>query len=119
MVSWDYFIGFEKKPEGLDSFLKDKGCHPIPNENDSSVKNYEYGDGLIDIFYYPKALEVEKGEEPNWSKSGYKVISDLNIVTKEGDVVDKAEKLSVEIVKKFDGILYNTSLGEFFRKDEL
>lgn len=121
MTSSDYFIGFEREPEDLDAFLKTQGCVPTPNNSGDSLKTYESIEGgLVDLFYSPEVIKADKGEVPEWSKSGYNIMSELTISTKEFSVVNKAQGIAEEIVKKYNGVLCDPTYGdEFMRKDDL
>jgi hypothetical protein len=120
MTSWDYYVGFVKEPKNLDGFLNKQGYERNHNEKDDSYKNYESKEGgLVDLFYSFKATEVKEGEVPDWKRSGYKVVSELMISTKDSDCAEEALKLAEATVKKYKSILYDSLAEEYFRKEEL
>lgn len=117
MTSWDYYVGFEREPKlkGLESFLKGKGYLRIGK----TKKGIDYAseDELVDLFYSPKAAQVEPGEEPDWNAAGFNVVSDLMITTKEN--WEEADKITKLIVEKYDAIFYDPNGEEFLRKRDL
>jgi len=120
MASFDYFVGFEREPEGLEEFLKEQGYDPTQNGEDKSVKNFESRDGgLVDIFYLQKVEEAEEGEFPDWKKSGHDVISELFISTKDFEGANKAELIAYETAKKYEGILGDPQCEEYTSGDDI
>jgi hypothetical protein len=90
MSSWDYYIGFETEPEGLDDFLNEQGYDLVYNQKGN--KNYESREGgLVELFYFAEAPEVKKGEVPDWKRNRYKVASELMVSTKDLDAEEEAE----------------------------
>ncbi len=119
MASWDYFVGFEKKPRDLDGFLDRQGYDRVPSEGNSSDRNFESREGgLVELFFY-KATEVKEGEVPDWKRSGFNVTSELMISTKDGGVAEEALRLASETVRKYNGVLYDSTSDEYFRREEL
>lgn len=118
----DIIIGFERKPEGLEAFLKEQGYDAVPNEEKDDVsETYVHREReWPEVIYSPQISEESELEEdicPDWRKSRYNVVSELGI-TYPVFYYDEAERLSEEIVKGFDGILYDTDLDEFFTKED-
>lgn len=120
MESYEYFVGFEREPKDLDTFLENQGYDLTTNGQDNSVRNYEHREGgLVDLFYFPNVIKVKEGEVPDWSKSGYNITSELMISAEEFDAVDEAQRLTNETVRKYDGIFYDSNLEDFFQSDDL
>ena len=121
MTSWDYYVGFEREPEGLEAFLKSQGYDPTPIETDNdSDRNYESGEGgLVDLFYFSKSPEVNGGEEPDWKGAGFNIASELMISTKNSAASESAERLSEEIARRYNAVIYDSQGEEYFRSDEL
>jgi len=66
----------------------------IPNEECNSDRNYESREGgLVELFFYD-AIEVKRGEVPDWKRAGYNVVSELMISTKDSSAVDAASRLA-------------------------
>lgn len=115
MTSWDYYVGFGKRPINLDRFLDRQGYGRVPNEGNSG-RNYESREGgLIELFSY-KATEVKEGEVPDWRRSGFKVTSELMISTKDESAAEEALRLAEATVKAFNAVLYDSISDEYFRR---
>ena len=123
MTSWDYFVGFEREPVDLDAFLEGQGYDKIPNEGNNpnrSHRNFESREGgLIEITFFSTAPKVKKGEVPDWRRRGFNVTSELMIYTKDDDAADDALRLAEATVKKYNGVLYDSTSDEYFRSEEL
>ncbi len=120
MGSFDYFVGFEKEPENLDEFLNGCGYDRIPEEIEGTDRNYEPREGgLVELTYFSKSLDVKEGEVPDWKKAGFKVTSELMISTKDLDVAEEASRLAREIIRKFNGVLYDSTSGDYLRAENL
>ena len=115
MGSWDYPVGFKAKPKNLEGFLKEQGYQ-------RDRKNvFVSTDGQVDVFYHSKATIANKDEEevPDWSESGHKIISDMEVTTKNPNSWEEAERLVHEIVKRYDAVSYEIGLGYFFGKKDI
>jgi len=126
MVSWDYFVGFEREipRKDLEAFLDRERYDLIEDDicpdNDSEDINYESREGgLVEIYVFTKPLKVKEGEVPDWKKSGLEIKSDIMVSTKDVSAIDEAERITKELIKRYDGVFYDTNMDEFFRKDEL
>jgi len=116
----DLYIGFEKEPEGLADFLFKEGYTQFDRHTEGCVVYSREDDHWPQLFYYPLSTKVKEREVPNWEKAGFKVVSELNInFPKEMNAMDEAERLSEEIVRRLDGILYDDELDEYFTKEDI
>ena len=106
---------------GLEAFMQEQGYTPIEREKDGSLVFERNDRSWPQVFYFPTLPSVEDPDEvPCWSESGYSVVAEMNInYTTELDVIDEAQRLSEEIVKGLDGILYDSDLDMFFPKESL
>lgn len=117
------FIGFEKTPEGLEAFLEERGYKKENfQEGNSSIENYvnkKYGSP--NITFYPQSLSGDEDEIPDWTKYKHEILSELYIEAEHYplEVIDEAERLSKEIINRFDGVLYDAELDEFFERGQL
>ena len=117
----DINLGFERRPEGLPSFLNSKGyvCVRTPGvrtqRNDARTYAPRDGSGWPSIDYYPKSTPTREGEEPDWASVGLNIRS--AVVLSYGwhdDIADaKAERLSEEIMERFWGVKYEESDDSF------
>lgn len=116
MVSWDYFVGFEREPEGLNSFLDKQGYDRIPDDLNDGSRLYESKAGdLVDLCYYPAELEVDEEDVPNWKRNGYNVFFELMISTKYASADIEATRIADETAKEYGGIIYDPQLDDFSR----
>ena len=119
MTSWDYFVGFVRLPEDLDSFLAGEGYDNVSSD-DLPDTDYESREGgLVEISFFPEVAKVKPGEIPDWSKSGLDIACDLMVSTKDSEAVERALGLAETIVKRYDAVFYDLDLDEFFRKNEI
>ncbi len=125
MTEEDIYVGFEKEPADLEGFLEKQGYSVVSDEDDD-ILIYEHATlGCPSVFYYSPIVELSDADKENgcldWGKSGYKVVSELDITFPPDDInaTLEAVRLSKEIVRGLDGILYDSHLDEFFRKDGL
>ena len=124
MSESDIQIGFDKQPADLEGFLEEQGY--FLDDDDDTLQSYEHSAGRgPTIYYYSGIVKLSDVDEESgcldWGKSGYKVVSELDITffPSNSDETDEAVRLSREIVRRLDGILYDSYLDEFFRKDAL
>src|SRR3989344_123432 len=120
MASADIFIGFEEKPKGLEEFLREKRYVKAEIKQKGDVV-YEKGDAdWPTLFYYDSLREEKEDEIPNWKSAGFNVTSELFIdYTLSSKCIDRAEGLSREIVRRFNGILYDPNLDEYLRRSDV
>ena len=144
----DIDIGFKEEPKDLEGFLNKEG-YTLDNEQteEDCIFYYNKKDDWPRLFYFPHTIEVEEeGEVPDWENSGFKVGSELNInyhfgdnpVSKAGRLIRKiakilnvnyhfretspafeAERLTKEIARKFDVVVYDPNNDEYFPGEEL
>jgi hypothetical protein len=122
MANYDVWIGFKKTPEGLEAFLAEQGYDREPIEReDAGIEDYVHSEGSPSLMYCSRVLDIKEGEIPDWSKSGHTIVSELYIeaIHDMPGAVDEALRISEEIVKKFDGILYDADLNDFCGKEDL
>lgn len=120
-MTFDIFIGFTQEPKNLEAFMQAQGYTHVEREKDGGLVFERNDHSWPQAFYFPTLPTVEDPEEvPCWSESGYAVVAEMDInYTTEPDAIDEAQRLSVEIVKGLDGILYASDLDTFFTKESL
>lgn len=116
-MTLDIEVGFEKRPEGMETFLTSKGY--ILVDKNKTAETYEREDRIWPtVFFYPK---TNGQREIPWKDSDFKIVSsvDINYPTRDIDAYDEAEKLSKELTQRFSGILYDHNLKQFFTSDQV
>src|SRR3989344_2281124 len=119
MVSWDYYVGFEREPEGLEAFLKSKGYQFFPVKRDTSIKSYESEDETIDVTFFPFRIGVRNAGHPDWTESGLDIKSELMVSTKGSVAQEGAERLSEEIARRYNAIIFDPQGDEYLRSEDL
>jgi len=115
-----YYVGFDSDPIALDHFLDSQGFQSTPNKRDILYRKFTSPEqGSIDLFYFTKSGDAEEGDVPDWRRTGLRITSELMIAIKESDVADDALKLGSEVVKRFEGILYDPSIDKFLRTQNI
>lgn len=115
MSSIDIEIGFMEEPEGLEAFLISEGF--VPDAKDRTQYAHEEFDYPW-IFYNPKVTPFDRGE-PNWRKAGFKVVSGMNLVTKDFDHYELIGEIADKITKRFNAVQYDLNLEQFYTSDQL
>ena len=66
------------------------------------------------------AIKAAEGDVPNWERSGHTIVSAVNInFPMDSAAMDEAERLSKNLVRALDGILYDSNLDEYFTREGL
>ena len=113
----DMFVGFERKPEGLEKFLVEQGYF----RNRSKITPvFRHRNTWPQLFYFTQ-IEHEEGSVPDWESQGYNVVAELNINYPTNDIEswEESERIAKEVTKKFNGLYYDIGLDEVFKGDEL
>lgn len=113
-MSEDIFIGFREKPNDLENFLKGEGYTEIQKERKSTTFS-RANDISTTVTYYPEAEVVEEDEVPDWSKSGHKILSEVNInfpYSPYSDV-EEAHRIADKIIDQYKAIRYDQNFDEF------
>ena len=121
MAKSDIFIGFETRPENLEGFLVGQGYELETNVSDEMVKAYKHSEkGFPELDYHAHFIQ-DDDEFPDWRNRGYNLASLLAISFPCDDkgATDEALRLSRDVTRKFNGILYDENLDDFFRGNEL
>lgn len=113
-MSGDIFIGFKERPNDLENFLEGEGYTEI--EKERRLTTFLRKDDIsTTVTYYPEAEVVEEGEVPDWSKSGYKILSEVNInfpYTPYSDV-EEAHRIADKIIDQYKAIRCDQNFEEF------
>ncbi len=116
MSTKDLFIGFEKKPEGLEEFLISEGYVPTKRE-ETSVTYRQKDDLLVELDYRAQVAPIEDEDEiPDWEGSGFQIVADLSI-NFPFDPKDHEEgnRITEEVAKRFNAVFYDPNMGEYFK----
>ena len=114
----DLFVGFEKKPIGLEGFLRrEKYTHAERLKRSECVLYTRPQNPWPQVFYDKHPLPVRDDEVPHWKKAGFRVVAEVNVNYHNSDLeaAEEAERLSEKLAKKFNGILYDTTLDSYIR----
>jgi len=99
----DIDIGFETKPEGLESFLIGDGYVPDQSASDDEIKVYDHEENECPNLYY----------HPTEGGRNIKALLNINFSRHDPVAIDEAERLSDEVVERFDGVVYDPDGGGF------
>lgn len=122
MTLWDYFVGFEREPEGLEAFLYRQGYDQMSTDDGGETYfYYQPRKGrLVNIFCFSKSLPgIKDLEVPDWKGKGYEIVSEIMISTEDPCAIQKAENMAKRTVKKYDAILYVPQFKEFLTRINL
>lgn len=115
MTSWEYLVGFESEPSGLDAFLARQGCERLPDA-DPDTRLYQSRIAPIDLIYAP--VEEDEESDPDWTRTDRTITHELAISTKEQDSYRQARELASATVKEFRAVGYDVQDCEFFDEGE-
>ena len=111
----DLEIGFRKKPEDLEGFLKERGYEGL--YSGSKCVSYEPVGEVWPQLFHVLDFVPTNDKFSNWQKAGYNIVSHLKIDFPEGRFRIKAMRLARQIGLKYDCVLFNpleTSDAEAF-----
>jgi len=119
-MTLDLFVGFEEKPVGLKKFLQREGYAHVERPELGCVLYTRKNNPWPQVFYDEHLTQPQDDEVPNWHRAGFTVIAEVNInYPIDYEIIDEAERLSEALTKKFNGILYDPNLDDYFRASDL
>jgi hypothetical protein len=116
MTSDARFVGFEKKPEGLEEFLISEGY--VPTERKESEVTYRREDGLlVELIYEAQvAPEGDEDESSNWAESGFQIVADLSIIfPSEHDDYEEGLRIASKTARRFKAVFYDSNADDYFK----
>ena len=110
----DLEIGLREKPSDLDELMKREGYEK--EREDRKATFYERTSGDIAVIYFPKLLEHEEGELPDWKGEGYEnIVAELNIYYERE--FEEAERIANVIARKYQGVICDPQQDEYWEPD--
>ena len=120
MISEDiFFVGFREIPHGLEGFLNTQG-YTLETSHGTGVL-YEHIAGQPALFYTAPIEKSEGDAVPNWNKSPVPVVAKIavNCPIDDSDAGVEGDRIATALTRKYNGVFYDTTLDEFFTRDDL
>lgn len=117
-MTLDILIGFQEEPIDLEGFMRQQS-YSLVQKHENGFDFEREDSAWPKVSYYDSVVEPDL-EEDVWGRSGFKITSELEINYPIGsaNLWEEANRLSKEIVKKFNAVLYDSGLEDYFtRKD--
>jgi hypothetical protein len=121
MASIDYDVGFMNPPEGFKAFLEEIGYKRDEQQLHPDTIHYIHAEHDYPWLYYTPQYrrDPKDQDEIPWLENGHRIIAKLNIYSKDLDQWELPEQTAKALVKRFDAVMYDYNLEEFFKKEEI